>query len=918
MTKSSRYHFQPTDVDAVLATRGGLLTSSETGELDQERWIGARVGAYRITDLIARGGMSVVFRGERTDGQFEMPVAIKVLDSLASAERVARFEHEREILASLQHQGIARILDGGSYGGHPVLVMDLVSGMPIDAYCDHHRLSVSARMELLEKVCAAVEYAHARLVIHRDIKPPNILVTDAGEPRLLDFGIAKIVGDHDAELTVDRAPLTPRYASPEQLRGQAVHVASDIYQIGLLGYRLLTGRHVRDEDTARVASDETGTVSLDVPPLGLAWRRIVQSAPDEAIQLAARRTASVEQLTRELGGDPEAILAACTREAPERRYATVSDLLADLEAFRQHRPVSARSITPLYRMQRFVRRHRGGVTAAALSLLMLVGSLASVLWSYRGTLLAQQAAEREADRAQQVTTLLTDLLRGADPETSLGRDITVREMLDQAVRQIGGGLTGQSLTEADLRVVIADLYTRLGRYDEARDQLQIALRSYEQAGEEAAALGRARAKLAGLLTALGHYDDATDALERALSQQREVLGWDHPDTLNTRKAAVALQSVQGRRVEALSAAQEIVEQYAADQAQGTDYVEALHQLAQLQVHATRYDDARTTLEEAIAVQKRHTPGPSLLLAELHRDLGGIGTFLGDRDLSATHQALSVSMTQALVGSDHPLTAKALLERAGYYSQAGDFALAETDLLDAMSVIRAVAGETHDAMASAWNNLAVLRFRQERFGEAAADYSRAITIYQTLFGAEHPDSVSTELYRAYAWHLAGDPRAERAYRDLIPRLQNVRGPDHAHTSHVYADLGRLLVEGGRHQEALAYLDRALSIRRDIYGAESRMVVDTQLYRGAALSALGRLDAAGPLIRHAVEVRSNATMNREQLVHEANLYLARHLARLGESQAARELWQSTTRAITTTYPTTHWLNRGRTTQIPDFSS
>ena len=329
--------------------------------------VGQRIGPFDLVSELGRGGMGEVFAAVRADGHYDQKVALKLVRAgYATAGVVERFRAERQILAGLEHPNIARLLDGGTTeAGTPYLVMELVDGVPIDVFCRARNLSVSERLQLFLHVCAAVQFAHQRLVIHRDIKPANILVTTNGIPKLLDFGIAKVLDSAgNTEETMLR-PFTPEYASPEQVRGEPVSTATDVYALGMVLYRLLTGRspyHVESRTHGELAAAITG--QEPERPSAAVMR------PDD--NPAGEPTRSL-RLQRQLRGDLDFILLKALRKEPEKRYASAAEFAEDIRRHLVGLPVAARKDTWNYLAGKFARRHRTVVAAATLVLVTLVG-----------------------------------------------------------------------------------------------------------------------------------------------------------------------------------------------------------------------------------------------------------------------------------------------------------------------------------------------------------------------------------------------------------------------------------------------------------------------------------------------------------------------------------------------------------------
>jgi len=346
------------------------LRSQAASVVADEPGAGLMLGPWRIEREIGRGGMSVVYLGSRADGAYRKQVAIKLIKRGMDTEAVMdRLRRERSILAALDHPLIARLLDGGATpDGRPYIVMDYVEGLPITRYCDQQRLSVEERCRLISRVCDAVAYAHRNLVVHRDLKPANILVTPDGDPRLLDFGIAKLlsyeIGDDIPETGGPETrgtfrPLTPEYASPEQLNGGNAGTTSDVYSLGVVSYELLAGER----------------------PLAAGGNE--RSDKAEKASVAALRTGRGRRWSRQLAGDLDNILQMALRSEPERRYLSIGQLQADLNLHLKGMPVAAREETLLYRCGKFLSRHRFGAVGALLIILSLAGGMAATLWQAR-------------------------------------------------------------------------------------------------------------------------------------------------------------------------------------------------------------------------------------------------------------------------------------------------------------------------------------------------------------------------------------------------------------------------------------------------------------------------------------------------------------------------------------------------------
>jgi serine/threonine-protein kinase len=445
------------DTDPLL-TPGGALDGPFGADLltrlavDEGVSAGGEIGPFRLVHELGRGGMGVVYLAERVDGAFTQQVALKVLKrGLDTDDVLARFRQERQILATLTHPNIARLLEGGmTEDERPYFAMELVHGEPIDQYCAREQLAIRARVDLCIAVARAVQHAHRHLVIHRDLKPSNVLITPDGEIKLLDFGIAKLIApDTDAvdvpqTRTIARM-MTPEYASPEQVRGAAITTVSDVYQLGLMMYELLTGTRAQSLDGLGAA--EADRVVCDTQP-----RRPSAVVTDGRVR-------------RQLSGELDTIVLTAIQKEPERRYSSVEALVADLVDYRQGRPIHARAPSLSYRARKFVGRHQAASAATLAGLLLLGGIIAF----YSARLATERdIARREAATATRVAEFVTTLFSQADPIRSQNASLSARELLRRGAERIDVELASEPDVQARMLNVIGGVYQSIGLYAEAR------------------------------------------------------------------------------------------------------------------------------------------------------------------------------------------------------------------------------------------------------------------------------------------------------------------------------------------------------------------------------------------------------------------------------------------------------------------
>ena len=429
--------------------------------------VGDRVGPYRLIRLVGQGGMGVVFEAYRDDDHYQKRVAIKTISRGMDSELILRrFRYERQILARLEHKNIAGLLDGGmAETGQPYFALEFVAGSPIDQYCEAKRLGVRERLQLFRQVCGAVQYAHTNLVIHRDLKPNNILVTTDGTVTLLDFGIAKLLRDPDGSdggegLTQPgSAPLTTAYASPEQVKGAAVTAATDVFSLGLVLYKLLAGRHA---------------FAYDLPSGEETRRRIVEETPPPPSAAVATEE---RRLQRTLHGELDSIVLMALRKEAGRRYASVEQLNEDLLRYLAGLPVAAQPDSVGYRLRKFVRRNRSAVAAGAATLLALLAGLGATIWQARVARHERDRAQLEGAKAERMNLFLQNMLGAADPSwysptERPGPQTTIGTIFDAAGRRAESELAAQPELLADVLRTLGRANQALRRLDEAQRQLE--------------------------------------------------------------------------------------------------------------------------------------------------------------------------------------------------------------------------------------------------------------------------------------------------------------------------------------------------------------------------------------------------------------------------------------------------------------
>ena len=801
-----------------------------------------RLGAYRVLGRLGRGGMGEVLLGERADGLFEQRVAIKLLRrGMDSEDVLRRFERERRILARLEHAHIARILDGGAApDGRPYFVMELVQGKPITVHCRERGLSTEDRLRLLLDCCDAVSAAHARLVVHRDLKPSNVLVTDAGQVKLLDFGIAKVLAAEDGraggETGATRGEmrlLTPAYAAPEQLLGEPVTTATDVWALGALGYELLTGtlpvRREAREAAGLVASVERET--LERPSA-----RVARTEP-EKLPLAEPTPRERKRLERRLAGDLDNILANALRREPERRYSSVAALAADIRRHLSGRPVSARADSVGYRASKFLRRHRVAVAAAALVLVSLLGGLAATIWQARRAEAQARAAAAAARRAEAVKEFLIGLFEIADPEQS-GGSVTARDLLDQAGRRLTTELSAQPDVQADLLEAVARIDRSLGRLDPAEEiaRRSVAIRrGLADAGGDG--MGRSLGTLGAIAMDKGRLDFAEHQLAHALSIVEARDGAGGLAAARIRSDVAQVKFWKGDAAAAEKLERSAYETYR--RLLGDDHVQtATHQrnMAVLLDELDRVDEAERAYRTSQAILEKKLGPEHPNTAQSYVNLASLLDIR--RGQAAEAEALYLRALEArrkALGPTHRAVGQTLQLMGLFYLNQARYEESEARYREALAIFRAI-DPKHFEVGKVENGLAMVASRQGRYAEAEAGLQEVETLFREVLGESHPFTWMAMGNRAFQIARQGRlAEAEGLQREVLEHLRSLNGADSGEALDAESALAETIRQNGRPQEALPMHRRVLEKERAMLGKS-----------GGATIALGEFQVAADLL------------------------------------------------------------------------
>ncbi|MEM7583903.1 MAG: serine/threonine-protein kinase [Acidobacteriota bacterium] len=824
-----------------------------------------RFGPYRVIRQLGRGGMGTVFLAERDDGQFRQKVAVKLVHAGLEDEMILkRLRQERQILAALEHPHIARLFDGGvTDDGRPYFVMEYIRGEPLDLYCDRRQLPVRARLELFLKVCSAVHHAHQNLVLHRDLKPANLLVTDDGIPKLLDFGIAKLL---DGEAPFTRAEtlpglrwLTPNFASPEQTRGEALSTSSDVYSLGVLLYLLLTGRlpthlprrgrdeTVRDLQPLRPsavvvrATDAKSQAAEDAAPNA-------EESPTQTPEAVARlRGEHPERLRRMLKGDLDTILLTALRQEPDRRYASVAQLAEDLRRHLEALPIRARPEKLGYRLGKFVQRHRLLVLATSLVTASLVAGLVTTTWQARRADRALGLARVQQQRAEQVIELLLEVMGQADPSQAVGHEITVREVLDRFPEIVATRLSDQPLDRALLLDTLGRAYLGLGLPAAAEPPLEEALELHRRhLNALDSRLADSLQHLAELRYAQGRYGDA-EALElEALELQRKLFGDEDARVAETLSDLAALAEVLERVDDAKALYQQSLDTFRATVGErDVEYARALANRGILSFRLGDLAEAENYLRSALAVRRAVLPQAHPDLISNTADLAALAELQGRSAEAEALMRRGLETQIRVLGEDHPRVATSRHNLAAMLARRGQLEDAEAHYRTALASQRRRLDARHPRLAQSLNSLADVLMRRQHVVEAEALYRESLAIRR--HSGAPPKELAVALVRlANAIARRSPEEAEALYRETLS-LTGVEDPAQGvEKTRLWLALGRVVLRQARPAEAERYLRQSWQARRARNADDAIGIAEAAVALAQSLADQGRQTEARELV------------------------------------------------------------------------
>lgn len=805
------------DLASTLATQAGEALDEPPSR---------RIGAWHLLETIGAGGMGRVYRAERVEGGFTQVCALKILRwDMASASLVQRFENERQILADLAHPHIARLIDGGvTEEGLPYLAMEYVEGRPIDEVAAQK--SVQERLALFLDVADAVQHAHRKLVVHRDLKPSNILVTAAGEVKLLDFGVAKILDEtspaHHATQT-SLALATPLYASPEQLRGGGVSTTTDVWALGIVLYQLLTGRTPFGAEGSQL-TQLVRAVLEDDPP-----------APSEAATESDRRI---------LRGDLDTIVLEALRKEPEHRYGSAERMAGDVRRYLAGEPITARPATFTYRATKFARRHRRSLAATAAVMLLTV----SLVTYYTGQLaLERDRAQQEARTTEEVKSFVLSLFEVNDPGISRGEDLTARQLLDRGSERIEAELAAQPVIEAEMHDVMAGLYEQLGAYDQSDLHFDraVALRR-THLGSDAGELAFSLSRWGVTLQELGDYEQAEAVMREALAILRRR--GDDPVEIGS----------------------------------------AANQLGMFLAYKGDYEESERLLRESIDVFEAELGTDHPRRATSLSNLGLAIKWSGRMEEAEPIYREALRIRRAAFGDEHPEVAITLDNLGVLLGQRGNYAESESCFREALGIRRRVLGESHPDVALNLNNLATLFRVQGRLDEAEPIYRDVMRLNREALGPDHP-RLATNYVNLGSVEMARG-RIETAvglFEEGLRIRRLALGNDHIDVANSLGHLAQALVRSGRPREALEPAAESVRIARSAVDERSHQLAANLHTQAEALLSAGRPGPARDAAREALSIREEVLTPEHWETASSRGLLGACLFALGEGDDAEPL-------------------------------
>lgn len=924
------------------------------------------VADYRIIRKLGEGGMGVVYEAEQQRPR--RPVALKVIRGAHFVDeyQVKLFQREAEALARLKHPGIASIYEAGcTDAGQHFFAMELVQGVPLTDYVKGHRrdgaqepLGIKKRLELFLEICDAINYAHQRGVIHRDLKPNNILVTGDSERdstssvttigpkvKVLDFGLARIT-EADADVSVvsevGQIKGTLPYMSPEQVRGnpEEIDLRSDVYALGVILYELLTDKHPYD----------VGRTTLPE-----AIRVICEEPPTQPSRVLREERAPKSTQVRRFNRDVETIVLKALEKDPERRYQSAMALADDMQRYLTNRPILARPPSTMYQLRKLVARHKALFSFLTALFVLLVGfAITMTVQSARvarerdraveaerleveqrdraekarnaereqrliaeGNLKRALEAEKiaadeagrartEAETAKQVSSFLVGLFEVSDPSEARGKTITAREILDKGAKEITDELKDQPVIQARLMDTIGTIYQSLGLYDSAAPLLEAALKIRQKnLGDEHPDLATSLNDLAGLLYYKGEYEVAEPLFRKALEMRRKLLGEDHPDVATSLNNLALVLKAKGDYDGAESLFRKALAMWR--KLLGNEHpgvANSLNNLAVVLKAKGDYEEAEKLYREALAMRRKLLGDDHPDVATSLNDLAVVLEAKGDYDEAESFLREALTLRRKLLGDEHPDLATSLNDLAVVLESKGDYEGAEKLYREALAMWRKLLGDDHPDVATIINNLALVLEAKGDYEGAESLFREALAMWRRLLGNEHPSVAKSLNNLALVLEARGDyEEAEKLYREALAMWRKLLGDEHPNVATTMNNLALVLEAKGDYDSAESFLREALAMWQKLLGDEHQYLASSLNNLGLVLEAKGNYKAAEKLYRQALAMRSKLLGKKHPDVALSLVKLGKLLTDKGDLQEAELLLRECLEILQKSLPKGH---------------
>lgn len=797
-------------------------------------FIGRQVGSYTIEEKIGQGGMGLIYLAQRTDDNFDHQVAIKIIrDSQATEKNIQRFQREQRILAGLNHPGIAQLYDGGvTDDGAPYIIMEYVRGIPIIEYCRTHNCSIEERIDLFKQVLEAVRYAHENLVIHRDLKPDNILVDESGKVKILDFGISKLLHDeNDLSLTQTGARiLTPKYAAPEQIKQTNITTATDLYSLGLIFYEILSNKPPFDLDDCTTYQAEQIILNQD------------PAKPSTKV--------SDPKVKKNLQGDLNAITLKAIRKEPRERYRVANEFLDDLNNYLKELPVSARTNSFQYRTSKFFGRHKHGIAATTAFIALIV--------TFAGFYTIQIAEERnqarvEAQKAREVSNFLTDMYRASNPMYETDKTVSATDLLQRGEKRINQ-LDAQPAIQAQLLGVMGRAYENLAQFDKARSLFNRSLAIRKQLHPpNHPDIAEGLSYLAVFNRKIGNFSTAESLHSKALTIRKSSLGESHIKTSQSLNDLAVVLGSQGKYEASESYLNKALR--IKEKVHGKNHHEVarvLSNIASNKRYLGHYEEADKLFQEAIDIWKSVHEINHPDVAEGIHDLALIKDLRGKFDEADSLYRQSLKIYRNIYEEPHPTIALNLnnlgtfLGKNGYYDKAQPF------LEQSLEMRRTIYNDTHPDIAGSLNNLGRLYIETGKYQQAKSLLEEALKIDMATYGAMHPYVGGDLKNIGLIFKKEGNyQKAEEYFSKSLNIFEQRLPKSHKYVTETLTNLGEVLIHNNSIEDAQEILYELLEIQNKTQENEHWKIARTKVLLGISLFELNKFDMAEPLLQNSYD-------------------------------------------------------------------